>query len=115
MKLIYVAGAYTGKSYSEIDDNIRKAEAVSIMLFKKGWNVFTPHKNTAHYEIYEEVAGLTYHTWIETTKDMLRRCDCIIMMRDWENSNGSVGELEIAKKMGIPIYYETNGIPEYEE
>ena len=111
MKLIYVAGPYTGKSYSEIDDNIMKAEDVSIMLFTKGWNVFTPHKNTSHYERYEGVAGLDYHTWIETTKDMLRRCDAIIMMKEWERSSGSKDELEFATAMKIPIYYEKDGLP----
>lgn len=30
MKMIYVAGKYSGKTYSEGDDNIKKAEEVSI-------------------------------------------------------------------------------------
>lgn len=114
MKLIYVAGPYTGKTHSEIDDNIEKAEAASIVLFQKGWNVFTPHKNTAHYEKYEAVAGLTYHTWIETTADMLRRCDAIFMMKEWERSSGAKAELVIAQEMGIPIFYEVNGFPKAE-
>lgn len=112
MKLIYTAGPYTGKTYSEVDDNIKKAENVSIQLWKKGWAVICPHLNTCHFEIYEGVAGIDYHTWIKGDLLMLEKCDAIIMCQGWENSKGSIGELELAKKLGIEIFYEKNGIPE---
>ena len=110
MKLIYVAGKYTGKTYSEIDDNIRKAEAASIKLFRKGWAVFTPHKNTSHYEIYED-ENLTYHTWIAADDEVLKRCDAIFMLNDWENSKGSVREVKLATDLNLKIYFEKDGIP----
>jgi hypothetical protein len=50
MRVIFVSGLYTGETgkFSEVEDNIRKAENISIQLYKKGWAVFTPHKNMAH-------------------------------------------------------------------
>lgn len=111
MKLIYVAGKYTGDTYSAIDDNIRISEVVSLKLIRKGWAVITPHKNTAHYEVYEDDT-LTYHTWIAIDDEILKRCDAILMMKNWIESKGSKRELEIAKKLNIPIYFEADGIPE---
>ncbi len=111
MKLIYVAGKYTADSYSAIDDNIKKAAALSIQLFQKGWNVFTPHKNTAHYEIYEGITDLNYRTWINTTLDILKRCDAIIMLDGWEDSKGSVNERAFALDNGIAVYYQEDSIP----
>ena len=111
-KLIYVAGKYTASNYSGIEDNIKKAEAVSIKLFSLGWAVFTPHKNTAHYEIYESVTDLDYDFWMECCFEILSRCDAIFMMDGWKESSGSLREHEFAKKCGIEIYH---GIPGYPE
>jgi len=110
MKLIYVAGKYTGKTYSEIDDNIRKAEALSIKLFREGWAVITPHKNMAHYEIYEDDT-LDYHTWLDADFEMLKRCDAIIFLKNWYESPGSREEHDFSEKEEIPIFYEKNGLP----
>jgi len=114
MKLIYVAGKYTGKTYSEIEDNIRKSEVASLKLIRKGWAIFTPHKNTAHYEIYE-TEDLTYHTWIKIDDEILRRCDAIFMMKDYVQSKGSLRELDLAKQLKLDIYFEDDGIPFYLE
>jgi hypothetical protein len=105
-KLIYVAGKYTGKTWSEIEDNIRKAEEVSIQLIQRGWAVITPHKNTGHYEIYEKVAGITYNDWIEISKTLLSKCDAIIMLHGWQSSKGARIEYDFACEMGMPIYTE---------
>lgn len=110
MKLIYVAGKYTGKTYSEIDDNIFKAEMASIKLLRLGWAVITPHKNTAHYERYED-DNLTYETWIALDLEILKRCDAIFLMRDWEASKGAVQEHEFALENKIEVYQEINVIP----
>jgi hypothetical protein len=105
-KIAYVAGKYTGKTWSEIEDNIKKAEALSIKLIQKGWAVITPHKNTAHYEIYEEVAGLTYKDWIEITLTLLAKSDAMFVLKDWRGSTGTKGEIDFLADKTIPIFYE---------
>lgn len=114
MKLIYVAGKYSGKTYSEIDDNIKKAEAVSIKLFRKGWAVLTPHKNTAHYEIYED-ENLTYETWLNADLEMLKRCDAIFMMPGWDDSAGAQQEYQFALDNDMQIFYLLDDVPSEKE
>ena len=114
MKLIYVAGKHTADTHSGIGDNIRKAETLSIKLFNKNWSVFTPHKNTAHYEIYDAVSHLDFDFWMKVDIEVLSRCDAIIMLKNWQNSRGSKVEHEYAQKHNIRIFYEEDGIPEPE-
>ena len=114
MKLIYVAGKYSGSNYSEIENNIRRAEKASMKLWARGWAVITPHLNTAHFEQYEKVGSvnyITYNMMINGTMEMLKRCDAIFMLNDWAQSEGSIGEHQFAINNGYDIYYEDDGYP----
>jgi len=117
MKLIYIAGKYTGKTFSEIDDNIKKAEAVAIELVakrgKQGFYPVTPHLNTAHFEIYEAcLDGINYNYWLEGTAEMLKRCDGILMMENWRDSRGAIKEKNLAWELDIPVYLNIEEIKE---
>ena len=100
--LIYIAGPYNG----DVETNIIKAENVSIALIRNGWFVFTPHKNTAGYEKYEDGKNITIQTWIDMDLDMLERCDALYVMREWMTSIGTCGEISYATELGIPIFFE---------
>ena len=114
MKLVYIAGKYTAKTYSEIENNIKKAEAKAVELIAKrgleGYYPITPHLNTAHFEIYEPALPIDYNYWIGGTAELLKRCDCILMMDGWEDSSGARGEKELAEKLSMPIYYSVEEI-----
>ena len=112
MKVIYIAGPYSADTYSGIEDNIRKSELVSIQLLRQGWAILCPHKNTAHYDMYDVVVNsFTYEFWLEMTTELLNRCDAIFMMKDWEKSKGARNELKHATQNKIPIFYEDQGFP----
>lgn len=115
MKLIYIAGKYTGKTYSEIDNNIKKAEAKAVELIAKkglsGYYPVTPHLNTRHFEIYETcLSDIGYNYWITGTAEMLMRCDGILMLENWENSSGGRMEHQIARENNIPIFYSVDEV-----
>ena len=99
--LVYVAGAYSG----DVAANIAKAEAASIALIRNGWNVFTPHKNTAGYEQHEDET-ITKETWLEMDTTILSRCDLMYVLDNWETSDGTKTEMVFARDNGIPIFME---------
>jgi len=103
-KLLYVAGPY---SIGDPQENIRRAEMVSVNLLRSGFHVITPHKNTAGYEKYED-GNLTYETWIKLDLDLLSRCDAIYVMVNSEISHGVKKEIEFARAMGMPVIYEAD-------
>lgn len=98
--LVYVAGPYNGN----VDENIQRAEKVSIELIKKGYSVITPHKNTAHYEKYEG-EDLNINTWMEMDFNIIKRCDAVFVMENWEGSEGVAQEIHFAKTHGISVVY----------
>jgi len=113
MKIIYVLGKYSVGTYSEIEDNIRKAEEVSIKLLAAGWCVITPHKNYSHYEKYTASnEKLNYQFFMQCDLVILSRCDAAFAMINWENSPGSEREIYLTKKKNIPVFYEAYGIPD---
>ena len=100
-KLLYVAGPYSG----DIKANIARAEEVSIGLIRNGFHVFTPHKNLAGYEQYED-GRIGYETWMDMDLDFLRRCDAMYVMLDSERSVGVQEELKFARRKMIPVIHE---------
>lgn len=109
--LIYVAGAYNGDTPEEIRANIARAEKVSIALIRNGWVVFTPHKNTAGYEKYEDET-LLHSTWISMAISILSRCDGLYVIDNWENSPGTKTEIRYAALNNMPTAYEAVCAPE---
>jgi nucleoside 2-deoxyribosyltransferase len=95
--LIYVAGPYRG----DVDGNIAKARAVAAECYLAGHDVICPHMNTAKMD---EDTGLPDEFWLNTTLNLLRRCDAVVVVPDWEKSEGTHAELAYAKTVGIPIY-----------
>lgn len=102
--IVYVAGAYSGTP-DEIKHNIAVAEKASINLIRSGFSVYTPHKNCAHYEIYED-DDITVDTWYEMGINILSKCDAIYVLKDSEESNGTTAEIDFAQSNFISVFRE---------
>ncbi len=102
-RLIYVAGPYTGKTNSEVTENIWHACRVAVRLWELEWVVLCPHLNTAHFEIY---SSLPQEVYLKGDLKLLEKCDCIIMLKGFRQSSGAKRELEVAIEKGMDIFYE---------
>jgi hypothetical protein len=91
-KVIYVAGPYRALTEYEIKQNIERAEKIAIELWKLGWAVICPHKNTAFFD-----GNIPDHLLLEGYLQILKRCDAIFMMPGWECSEGAAIEYIHAK------------------
>lgn len=101
MKLVYIAGPFRAPTAWGIEQNIRRAETLSLEVWKLGAAALCPHANTRFFH------GLcTDQTWIDGTLEMLRRCDAVLVCADSENSSGTRGEIEEARRIGIPVFHE---------
>jgi hypothetical protein len=99
MKLAYVAGPYRASTESGVVQNIRNAEAVAVELWKKGYAVICPHKNTALF------GGLAPdEVWLKGDLVMMERCDLVVLVPGWHTSSGTRAEVARAKELGIPMY-----------
>jgi hypothetical protein len=101
MKVVFISGKYRDKDWYRIDLNIQKAKIAAIDLWKRGFVVICPHLNTAHFD------GLCDdNVWLTGDLEILKRCDVIYMLKNWEDSEGAKAELELAIKLGLEIIYQ---------
>lgn len=98
IKVVYVAGAFRGKTQWDIMQNVRKAEDASLKLWKLGYAVVCPHTMTQHFqnECPDKV-------WLDGCLELLRRCDAIYLVSGWQNSEGSLAEYKLARELGLVV------------
>ncbi len=98
MKVVYIAGPFTGRTAWDIESNIRQSETVALNVAYAGAMPLCPHTNTRFFH-----GQLTAEFWYEGTLELLRRCDAIFL-HNWENSAGSIRERNLAIEIGMPIF-----------
>lgn len=110
MLVAYIAGPYRAKTPYGIVRNIRAAERVAIKYWKQGYAVICPHKNSALMDGSIGNAGdvkmADGNIWMEGDLAILAKCDVIVMMRRWRQSQGARTEHDFAVKHGIRVIYD---------
>jgi hypothetical protein len=100
MKVIYIAGAYRNDNSMGVITNIYLATQAAYKLWTEGWAVICPHMNTAHFH------DLPQELIIPGDLEILKRCDAIYLLKGWQSSQGATTEHNIAKELGLEIFYE---------
>lgn len=101
MKTIYVAGPYRDKNSWLVEHNIRCAEEVSYKIACLGALPVCPHTMFRYFN-----GTLTDQFWLKATQELLLKCDAVILLLGWENSEGSRIECELALSKSMPIFYQ---------
>ena len=100
MKLYFISGRYRAATIRGVVENIRAAEAVALKYWTLG-AVICPHPNTALLD-----GSLPDETWLAGDLEMLKRCDVIVMLPDWNKSAGAIQEHKLAVRLGLEVIYE---------
>lgn len=101
-KVVYVAGKYTGETRNEQRLNVHRAENLAMRLWMAGaLGVICPHKNS---ENFDDI--VPYETFILGYVEILKRCDVMVLMKDWDGSNGVRFEIATARLYNIPVIEE---------
>ena len=101
MLVAYVAGPYRSETIYDIEQNIQRAKRLAAELWKRGHAVICPHANSAFMD-----GVCDDETFLEGGLELLRRSDFVVVLNGWESSEGTRKELELAKSLEIPIYFE---------
>jgi hypothetical protein len=96
--MAFISGAYSGRSPSEVEDNLSRATQVVKEALKAGWVPVCPNVFWHPFADLQE-----YDFWLEAALDLLEECDVLVLVPGWENSSGVLREVELAKDLGIPV------------
>ena len=103
MKMVFIAGPYSGPAYLAIDRNIAAAREAAVFLAYHDIGFFCPHLNSAHFEcITPDVAP---EFWYELGLRLLEGCDAVLLLEGWKRSKGTKGEIKAAVARGMPVWY----------
>lgn len=99
MKVIYIAGPYRADTERGIVENIRKAEAVAIEVWKAGYVALCPHMNTRLFG-----GILPDEVWLKGAFELMQRCDAVVFVPGWEKSEGTLAEYDEAQRLNMPVF-----------
>ena len=112
-KLVYLAGPYRGKGRFRVVRfcrrfaNIIRAWKAAKRLWAAGYAVICPHTNSAMMD-----SGVPSERFLAGDLLMLDNCDAMVVIGDWRNSEGTLGEIDHCIVSQIPWY---QGVGEYLE
>lgn len=100
MRVIYIAGRFRGPSHWAIHENIRAAERVAFDVWALGAAALCPHLNTIHFQ-----DALPDDVWLAGDLALLGRCDALMTVDNWRESQGARAEVAYAHAHGIPVFH----------
>lgn len=97
MKVVFISGKYRG----DVKANIEHAKQAAIKIWKSGDVALCPHMNTAFFD------GICPdETWLEGDIELMKRCDAVYFLSNWQDSEGAKVEYNLAQNLGMEIIYE---------
>lgn len=100
MKVVYIAGKYRGPNAWAVEQNIRAAEEVAARVAAMGLMPMVVHPMTR----FIGGANADENFWVDGTKEIMRRCDAVVLVPGWGTSAGTRGEIEEAERLGVPVF-----------
>lgn len=104
-KRIYVAGPYS-KGDSVV--NTRRAISVGSLLLERGFAPFVPHLMM----FWHLCEPQEYETWLAYDFEWVAACDGLLRLDG--PSSGADREVELAMRLGIPVFYSLDTLYAYQ-
>jgi hypothetical protein len=100
-KKVYVAGPYTK---GDVAINVRNALVAANSLADAGLYPFVPH--LSHF--WHLTFPREYEFWLDLDNQFLPHCDALVRLPG--ESSGSDKEVQLAEKLGIPVFYSVDDV-----
>jgi hypothetical protein len=110
-EVVYLAGPYSSPDPLVVAYRCNIASALARRVRALGMVPFVPHTGLAGGHSFVDGehlrTGAPELTWEEAMVDcreLLQRCDAVLMVEGWVRSKGATEERELAKACGIPVF-----------
>ena len=98
MKVIYIAGPFSGANAWEVEKNVREAEVLGMQVAELGAAPLVPHSIGRFYN-----GTLTYQFWIKATLALMLKSDGVLFTPRWKESAGATAERKEAERF-MPVF-----------
>lgn len=110
MKRVYIAGAFSADNVLGVLDNMRKGMRWATKVLLKGYAPFVPWFDY-HFQLnLREGEKLTVQQYYNYSLAWLAVSDVVFVTPGWENSKGTLKEIEVARALNIPVVFDIEGI-----
>lgn len=105
MKAVFVSGPFSGANAWEIEQNVRRCEALVLRVAELGAAPICLNLMGRFFN-----GTLEYSAWIHVAFEQIRRSDAILFADGWESSNGCGRELKLAQELGKPVFEDLDAL-----
>lgn len=98
--VVYIAGPYRAIDPWRTNLNIHNAECVATIVWEIGHYPLCPHTNARYASSYVSDAQ-----YLAGTMEFMRRSDAVIVLPDFQKSEGTLGEIAEARRLGMPVAF----------
>jgi Domain of unknown function (DUF4406) len=99
MKVVYIAGKFRGDTWWEIRSHVFEAEQAALAIWKLGAAALCPHLNTQNFH-----GLLPDEVWSDGALELMRRCDAVFLLPNWEDSAGAILEYAESQRLAMPCF-----------
>lgn len=102
---VYVSGPLTNGQQADegtVQENLRRACEVGVELLRAGYAPLVPHL-TAYVDPKGEIP---HGEWLSVDEAWLAVADCLLALPDWQRSEGARREVETARGLRLPVYFD---------
>ena len=104
--ILYLSGPYSPGNGRSVTDNIAVARRYAVAAAKAGWMPFTPHLNTAGFEI--DCPEISHEEWLDGDIAILRLLPraraAVLLLPGWEQSKGARLERDWAIHLNLEVF-----------
>ena len=104
--ILYLSGPYTPANGRTVADNIAIARSYAVAAARAGWFPFTPHLNTAGFEI--DCPEISHQEWLDGDIAILRALSqagvAVLLLPGWEQSKGARLERDWAIHLNLEVF-----------
>jgi hypothetical protein len=97
--VVYIAGPFRASTPWGVEQNVRRAEMVALLVWEMGGAALCPHTNTRFFD-----KALPDEIWLNGDLALLAKCDALMLTENWAQSTGARAERAFAEGRGIPVF-----------
>ena len=104
--ILYISGPYSPGNGRTVAENIAVARVHAVAAVRNGWFPFTPHLNTAGFEI--DCPEISHQEWLDGDLAILRALSqaraAVLLLPGWEQSKGARLERDWAIHLNLEVF-----------